>query len=183
MKKHLFLIGFMGCGKTYWGRRIAEALEMPFVDLDVCIEQGEQDSIAGLFARIGEDGFRALEQHYLHQLVELSPAIVATGGGTPCFFDNLAWMQTHGVVLWLDVPLKALLPRLIGTAHQRPLLADATAETIAALWQRRRECYQKADIVVSSLPGDEAVFGERLCAVARAALKNAASVQQKSDDK
>lgn len=175
MKKHLFLIGFMGSGKTYWGKRLAEALSLPFIDLDHLIEAGEGQSIAELFARAGEEAFRIMERRYLRSLAESPPGIVATGGGTPCFFDNLTWMRAHGVVLWIDVPFEVLWARLQGAEqYQRPLLAQATLEDARQLWQERRACYQQADFTVTPLSeGEEGAFWAKLWAAAQVALTGA----------
>lgn len=174
MKKHLFLIGFMSSGKTYWGKRLAEALGKPFVDLDQQLELGEQATIAELFARLGEDGFRALERCYLQSLAQSPPSIVATGGGTPCFFDNLAWMHAHGVTLWIDVPFEVLWRRLEEEErHKRPLLAQTTARSMRRLWQKRRACYQQADYTIPLLlREEESAFWARLHAVAHEAWRS-----------
>lgn len=173
MKKHLFLIGFMGSGKTYWGKRLAEALSLPFIDLDYLIETGEGVSIANLFARTGEEAFRIIERRYLHSLAESPPSIIATGGGTPCFFNNLAWMRTHGVVLWLNVPFEVLWARLQGAEqHKRPLLVQATPEAVRQRWLERQACYQQADTAVRfSSEEEEGVFWARLYVAAQAALE------------
>ncbi|MCS7035738.1 MAG: shikimate kinase [Saprospiraceae bacterium] len=173
MKRHLFLIGFMGSGKTYWGERLADALALPFIDLDHLIEAGEGESIARLFTRAGEAAFRVVEQRYLHSLAESPSSIVATGGGTPCFFDNLAWMRAHGVTLWIDVPFEVLWQRLQGVERrERPLLAGATPETVRQLWQKRRACYQQADAAVMlSAEEEEGAFWVKLYTAAQAAMK------------
>ncbi len=173
MKKHLFLIGFMGSGKTYWGKRLAETFSLPFLDLDHLIETKEGQPIANLFAREGEKAFRILERHYLYSLAESPSSIVATGGGTPCFFDNMLWMRAHGVVLWIDVPFEVLWARLQGTEqYKRPLLAQTTLEAVRQLWQERRTCYEQADVTVNFFSeGKEDVFGAKLYAAAQTALK------------
>ncbi len=172
MKRHLFLIGFMGSGKTYWGERLAVAWNKPFVDLDEKIEAGEKSTIAEIFARAGEAEFRTIERRYLHQLAVHSPSIVATGGGTPCFFDNLAWMRAHGAVLFLDVPWEVLLQRLQKDAGRRPLLTHADAQAVRLLWQSRLPCYRQAnDIVPFSSSSSEGIFWERLCLAAQRALE------------
>ncbi len=169
MKKHLFLIGFMGCGKTHWGKRLAAVLRAPFVDLDEWIEQGEKTSIAELFEREGESGFRQKERTYLRHLADHPPSVVATGGGTPCFGDNLASMQRQGLTVWIDVPFDILLQRLQGTAALRPLLKGADADVLWRLWTERRPYYQRADHTIRFEPEEEARFWEQLCAYACAA--------------
>lgn len=175
MKKHLFLIGFMGSGKTYWGKHLAEVLSLPFTDLDSLIEVGEGVAIADLFAHAGEETFRVIERRYLHSLAENPPGIIATGGGTPCFFDNLAWMRAHGAMLWIDVPFEVVWARLQGNErHKRPLLEQATPETVRRRWLERQACYQQADTVVRFPPEEEeGVFWARLYAAAQAALEGA----------
>ncbi len=171
MNQHVFLIGFMGSGKTYWGERLSAALQTPFVDLDRLIEQGEGETIAGLFDRSGEEAFRVLERRYLHQLAHHPCAVVATGGGTPCFFDNLEWMRAHGATLFLDVPFDILVERLESLLIGRPLLAGADRPAIERLWATRRPFYAQAEWTVRLSKSDEAAFWEALYSTAQAALQ------------
>jgi len=138
--------------------------------LDKEIEVGEQSSIAEIFARAGEAEFRAIERRYLHQLAVRPPSIVATGGGTPCFFDNLTWMQAHGAVLFLDVPWEVLLQRLQKDAGARPLLTHTDAKAIRLLWQSRLPCYRQAHGAIHFSSDDENVFWEKLCLAAQRVL-------------
>lgn len=153
MNETCFLLGFMGSGKTYWGRRVSERLKMPFVDLDEVIEAGAQQSISAIFSQVGEDGFRQLEQNALRQLALDPPKVVATGGGTPCFFDNMAWMNTHGITVFLQVPVPVLAARLHAEQTIRPLLQGIPVgdlEThIARLLAQRAPMYQQARIVAA----------------------------------
>lgn len=120
--QHIFLIGFMGSGKSFWGQRLAARLHWPFIDLDEQIEQQAGKSIAEIFTEWGEDGFRKLEQKTLHRLATQPGTVVATGGGTPCFFDNLAWMNAHGLSIYLKAPPTLLANRLQHERSLRPLL-------------------------------------------------------------
>lgn len=98
-----FLIGFMGAGKTTLGKRLARQAALPFIDLDVYIETNSGKSISALFAAIGETAFRALEREALERLTathEAQSAIISCGGGTPCFNDNMAWMNDHGTTIY-----------------------------------------------------------------------------------
>lgn len=120
--KHIFLIGFMGCGKSYWGMRLAAELQCPFLDLDVFISEKAGLSIPAIFDQLGESGFRQLEQEALHHVSQNSPSVIATGGGTPCFFDNIDWMNQHGMSIYLQVSAHTLAHRLQDETASRPLL-------------------------------------------------------------
>jgi shikimate kinase len=170
MTKHLFLVGFMGSGKSHWGEKISARTGVPFLDLDVLIEAGEGNSIPEIFARQGESGFRDLERSYLHRVAGLPASIVALGGGTPCFFDNQAVIEASGTSVYLKTAPEVLISRLEREAEQRPLLAqlDRTAlhsfvhERLAA----RESCYLKADIVLD-MAQEEKLIQERLEALIR----------------
>jgi shikimate kinase len=154
MTRHIFLIGFMGSGKTHWGRVLAEKLGAPFLDLDDFIEENEGKTIAEIFAESGENAFRALEKEYLRRLAALPPTVVAAGGGTPCFFDNMAWMKQLGLTIYLETSPEILFERLKNERDQRPLLQNLDEDELKNFIQNRlneRESfYRKADIVVKS---------------------------------
>lgn len=123
----------MGCGKTYWGRRLAATKGFAFADLDAMIETGEGKTIADIFATEGEAGFREKERYYLHQTSTFQqPTIVSTGGGAPCFFDNMDWMNQHGSTIFLDMPVRVLAERLWKGRDKRPLLAGLEREEFEA---------------------------------------------------
>ena len=152
MTRHLFLIGFMGSGKTHWGRILAEKSGCPFLDLDAMIEAGEGKTIAEIFTTIGENGFRVIERDYLRRLAALPPAVVATGGGTPCFFDNMDWMKQHGQTVYLKTPPEVLFERLKSERQQRPLLKDLGDAELRAFIRERLEVrepyYREAEVVM-----------------------------------
>lgn len=152
MQKMYFLTGLMGCGKTWWGQRLAERLNLPFVDLDEQIEAGEGMSIPEIFNRLGENGFRQLEREYLRQLAYTPEAVVALGGGAPCFFDNLEWMKAHGIVIYLDTPVPLIVARLAANQHNRPLLANTPvgqlSERLENLLRQREPFYRQAHITI-----------------------------------
>jgi len=166
MTRHLFLIGFMGSGKSYQGRRLAEKLGCPFIDLDAFIVTSEGKSIADIFAETGEAGFRVLESNCLHRIAALPPSVVATGGGTPCFFDNLDWMKRHGTTVYLRTAADVLFERLRGGKTHRPLLRDLDDEGLRTFIRERlaaREPYYlQADVTLDWSQADVAATLERM---------------------
>lgn len=128
----IFLIGYMGAGKTTLGKAFAREMGLTFVDLDWYIEERFHKTISQLFAERGEEGFRELEKRMLHEVAEFEDVVISTGGGTPCFFDNLAYMNTQGETVFLDVDVKVLFRRLKVAKMQRPLLAQKNDEELMA---------------------------------------------------
>ena len=129
--KPLFLVGYMAAGKTTLGRRAAQLLNVEFIDLDAYIESRYRKRISDLFAERGEEGFRDIERRMLHEVAEFDNVLVATGGGTPCFFDNMEYM------------------RLSHAKVKRPLVAGKTPEElyeyITEMLNRRESYYRQAD--------------------------------------
>lgn len=122
--KRIFLIGYMGSGKTTLGKAFARAMGLSFIDLDWHIEERFCKSVSQLFAERGEDGFRLLEQRMLHEIAEFENVVISAGGGTPCFYDNMDYMNAHGETVFLDVSTEVLFRRLKVAKQQRPLLAN-----------------------------------------------------------
>lgn len=148
----IFLLGPMGSGKSWLGIRLAERLNVTFIDLDQQIEQGEAATIAEIFERSGEAGFRELEHVYLRRLEGMAAAVVATGGGTPCFFDNMEWMNARGITIYLKTPPDILLSRLLPAQDTRPLLRGLSGQDLEAwlekMLQQREPFYRKAHITL-----------------------------------
>ena len=144
----IFLIGYMGAGKTTLGKAFARELGLTFVDLDWYIEERFHKSIRQLFTERGEDGFRELEKRMLHEVAEFENVVISTGGGTPCFFDNVEYMNTMGESIFLDVDIQVLFRRLKVAKQQRPLLAQKNDEELMAFitenLQKRLPFYTKA---------------------------------------
>ena len=144
----IFLIGYMGAGKTTLGKAFARALGLTFVDLDWYIEERFHKSIRQLFAERGEDGFRELEKRMLHEAGDFEDVVISVGGGTPCFFDNMEYMNEAGETVFLDVNLQVLFRRLKVAKQQRPLLDGKTDEELKAFiqeaLQKRLPFYTKA---------------------------------------
>ena len=107
----IFLIGYMGSGKTTLGRKLAYILQYQFIDLDDYIEKQEGRKISHIFEEDGEDYFRKLERVYLHRVIDKEDLVISTGGGTPCFFDNMNQMNEYGKTIYINIHPKALLPR------------------------------------------------------------------------
>lgn len=147
----IFLTGFMGSGKTYTGKRIAQAMNFDFLDLDELITDKEQMSIAQIFDKVGEGGFRKAERSALLSCVSLDKTIIATGGGTPCFFDNLEWMKSNGIVIYLEAAPNLLVSRLRGEMAHRPLIAGMEDEELHSFIQQKLEerssFYEKSHII------------------------------------
>lgn len=121
--KKIFLIGFMGSGKSYWGRRLSEKMQLPFFDLDMVVAQTEKKSISGIFVEKGEEYFRYKEKEVLEELVsDHENFILSCGGGTPCFFNNITFMKETGKVIWLNTPIDLLKERLLKERTSRPLI-------------------------------------------------------------
>ena len=144
----IILIGFMGSGKTTLGRALAKALGLTFIDLDNYIELRHCKSINQIFAERGEEGFRNIERNLLHEVCEFEDVIISSGGGTPCFFDNIDYMNAQGTTIYLRVPNERLLTRLKIAKSRRPLLKDKNDEEIEQFiveqMQRREPFYTKA---------------------------------------
>lgn len=122
----IFLIGFMGVGKSHWGRHLAIQLGHAFIDLDEEISRAAGDrSITQIFEEEGEEYFRRLESDCLEKFTAADQRLVmACGGGTPCFLNNLERMKKVGKVIWLQASVTALLPRLLAEREKRPLIRD-----------------------------------------------------------
>jgi len=119
----IFLIGMMGVGKSHWAGKLARKLGIPHYDLDEIIEQEQGMPIAEIFARKGEAGFRQIESETLRRLGEAPDFVLATGGGAPCQMNNMAYMNSKGITIWLDEPLEIITGRLRQGRAERPLVA------------------------------------------------------------
>ena len=118
----LFLIGMMGTGKTYWSKKLSKKLKTGGYDLDFLIESHEERTIAEIFAEDGEEYFRKTEAKVLRWFGEKKTFVLATGGGTPCFHDNMEWMNKQGITIWIDEPIAVLAERLQPEKEHRPLI-------------------------------------------------------------
>lgn len=157
----IFLIGFMGSGKTTLGHPLARRLGYDFIDLDKAIETGEGCSVGEIFASKGEDEFRLMERRYLQDIIARGgKVVVSTGGGTPCFHANMELMNANGVTVYLKLSPGMLAARLAAAKVCRPLLAGKSLnemeEYIVDTLAVREEYYQQANVVVANPSRDVA---------------------------
>ena len=158
----------MGSGKSHWGSAVAEKTGCSFIDLDVLIEEREGKTIPEIFAESGETHFREIERKCLRSLADFPPSVVAAGGGTPCFSDNMNWMKKNGLTVYLKMPPEILLERLKKGCGQRLLLKNLNESNLPNFIQNRlseREpFYLRADCTLEHA-GDDAVFLKQLLAL------------------
>ncbi|MDE6317350.1 MAG: shikimate kinase [Muribaculaceae bacterium] len=144
----VFLIGYMGSGKTTLGRGVEARAHKTFIDLDEFIEEQTGMPIKDIFTRHGEEGFRIIERDYLRKLALREDILIACGGGTPCFFDNIDIMNRRGVTVWLDASVDKLHRRLSEAKSRRPLISGLDDDQLCAFitesLDSRRPYYSKA---------------------------------------
>ena len=145
----VFLIGLMGSGKSYWAKKMSKWIKSAGYDLDDLIEMNEEKTIAEIFSEDGEDYFRKTETKLLKWFKEKKKYVLATGGGAPCFNENMQWMKKEGIVIWLDESLDVLVQRLIKEKEHRPLISKLNEQQIASFLQEqltnRFSFYQQAN--------------------------------------
>jgi shikimate kinase len=149
----IFLIGFMGSGKTHWGRLLSQKLGIPFFDLDEQVTGHAGKSIPEIFETEGEEQFRLKEKDILHIITESHESFVmACGGGSPCYFNNIEYMNQAGSTVWINTPLDVLFNRLVKEKAQRPLIMDLSDEQLKNFIYKkfadRRIYYEQADMAV-----------------------------------
>lgn len=152
----IFLIGFMGSGKTTQGKKLAKALDKPFIDLDNYIEKKENLTIDQIFSSKGEAYFREKESEYLKQVIARYPkSVVSLGGGAACFHNNISQILKNGTVIYIEMPAESLHYRLSQSETQRPLLQNKSLEEslefINDLLRRRLPYYTQAHITVNGI--------------------------------
>ncbi len=144
----------MASGKTTLGQALGKHLNVEFIDLDLYIERRYRVTIKELFDQHGEAGFRKIEQSVLHEIGEFEDVIISCGGGTPCFFDNMDYMNRQGTTVWLNASVQCLTERLLHNRSRRPLLANKTPQeledSIVAGLAARQQYYSQAKYELSS---------------------------------
>ncbi|MES2651865.1 MAG: shikimate kinase [Bacteroidota bacterium] len=153
----IFLVGFMGCGKSTKAKQLANHLNCSVIDLDAVIVDEQGKTIAEYFAENGEAAFRKLESETLKNYDYPETCVVATGGGLPCFFDNMEWMNTNGRTVYLQMTPPQLVSRL-HNREKRPLLKGMDDEQLLAFVQmkltERNAFYTQAQLVVNAFDLD-----------------------------
>lgn len=142
MRKHIFLIGMMGCGKSTIGKLLSRQLSCSFVDLDEEIVRYEGRSIPEIFSDVGDAGFRVCETAALRCVIDEAPCIVATGGGIVTREENITLMRETGLVVWLNRPLGDMIADV--RQDTRPNLAGDKEERMRTLFAQREALYRKA---------------------------------------
>lgn len=160
----IFLLGYMGTGKTYWGRLWAEQQRMNFYDLDHEIEKNAGITIREIFEKYGESYFREKEKEALLQFADKDDFILSTGGGTPCFFNNMQWMNEKGVTIYLHTNIPVLAERLFKEKEHRPLIRNLTNEElisfIANNINKRNKFYTQSNVILDTETIKENTFEE-----------------------
>lgn len=151
----IFLIGFMGCGKSTLGRKLATKMGYDFIDLDHEIEKEIGSSIGAYFAAQGETIFRTLESKTLKEFDYPTNCVIATGGGTPCYFDNMDWINNNGLSVYIELSPLALAKRLEHGKDKRPLLKDMNEAALIAFitdkLEERGPFYNSAALSISGI--------------------------------
>jgi shikimate kinase len=150
--KNIILVGMMSSGKTTLGKKLARALGYKFVDLDKLIEKDQNMNISSIFAQKGETYFREVESRLLKETASQQAVVLASGGGTPCFFDNMAFIKNIGISIFLNVPAEDLARRIENHGKDdRPILSGASSlrETLQAKITERLPHYSQADFTLT----------------------------------
>ena len=165
----IYLIGFSTSGKSTLGKIIAEKLNYQFIDLDEAISQQQGKSINALFDEFGEEGFRKIEQQLLVNKQFLTETVIACGGGTPCYSDNIDFLLRKGTVIYFEVDEAILLERMVNNTAERPLFNGKTKEEIAIhianLLNVRKEFYERASITIKNNKDKESAINAVLNAL------------------
>jgi len=147
----IFVTGFMGSGKSTVAKKLANAIGYYFVDLDELIERTTKKKIADIFKELGEDYFRKVEGESLRTLNSLKQIVVATGGGTACFKENMQWINDNGFSIWLNTDWDIMMSRITqDKKNKRPVFEEKSRTELKELFEKRTPFYQKANLKVSS---------------------------------
>ena len=150
----IYLVGYMGAGKTTAARRIAQRLGWEVADTDALFEEKYRISVNDFFNKYDEALYRKLESQVLKSTESLENVVVSTGGGTACFFDNMEWMNQHGLTVFMRISPKAAVDRVVHSRHKRPLVEGKSEEELVEFVNRnyaeRLPFYEQAAITVKS---------------------------------
>lgn len=149
----IFLVGMPGCGKSTLARSLAKSLNLTRIDLDEEIVKSEGRTIESIFETDGEDAFRIIEKEIVTKYTKVQNSIISTGGGAPCFYDNMDRMNQAGITIYLDVPAEELAKRISGQDPNRPMVKGKTKEELSLFLDQkikeRDPFYNKAQLRVS----------------------------------
>ena len=152
--RRIFLIGFMGAGKTTIGTKLASLMKLSFIDLDFFIENRYHKTVRQIFEEKGEDAFRKMEQKTLQEVAEFEDVIISTGGGTPCFYQNMLFMNEKGTTVYLKVSTAKLIQRISLNKSARPVLKDYVDNELNLFVEetlsKRSQFYEQAQIIVNT---------------------------------
>lgn len=150
-----YLVGYMYCGKSTFGRWLAEEKGMDYLDLDRAFEERYHYTVPRFFAAFGEEAFRKLEVSVLRSTADLDNVVIATGGGTPCHSGNMDFILEHGTAIYLQMTVNALVERALHSRNPRPLMRglspDALRQKIASQLKEREPFYLKAPIILDGV--------------------------------
>ncbi|MDR0757123.1 MAG: shikimate kinase [Tannerella sp.] len=149
--QRIFFIGYMGAGKTTMGKEFSMQTGLSFIDLDVFIENRYHKTIRQIFEEKGETAFREIERKALHEVADIENTVISTGGGTPCFFDNMTFMNEKGTTVYLKVSIDELARRVELNKNARPVLknlsGDGLKQFISKTLAERSVYYEQAKII------------------------------------
>lgn len=150
--KRFFIIGYMGCGKTHFGRKLAQKLHLRHIDLDHFIENRYHKSVSELFKIEGEESFRNKEHACLKEVSDYENVVISTGGGTPCYHNNLEYMKGKGEILFIHLPIDILCERLLKSKNKRPLIENKNNQSLKTYIEnsltQRMPYYLQADTII-----------------------------------
>ena len=162
----IFLLGFMGCGKTTFGKKLAKHIGWDYIDLDNYIEEKEGKSIPTIFKENGETYFRTLETKFLKELTSLHSCVISCGGGTPCFNDNMNEILEKGASVYMKLSAHILNERLKLEKSKRPLIAEMSNtkmfEFIQKKLKERVKYYERAKFTFDAQLESEETFINRI---------------------
>lgn len=158
----VFLIGMMGSGKSYWAEKLKKKLKLAAYDLDNLVEMIEERTIAEIFEQSGEEYFRKEEAKMLRLFKEKKQFILSCGGGTPCYGDNIQWMNKNGITIWIDEPVDVLTQRLLPEKEHRPLIRNQDPSSLndflSTRLKERSAYYSQAQYTLSGIQITESNF-------------------------
>jgi len=150
----IYLVGYMGCGKSTIGRKVADLLGISFIDLDKYVEERYFKTVPAIFAEEGESAFREKERAALIEVSQFEDVVVGTGGGAPCFFNNMELMNSSGITVYIAPDTEVLACRLIKSKTERPLIVGKTRDELVLFideaLKKRAPFYEKAKIIIRS---------------------------------